>query len=206
MKKPLIIGIAGGSASGKSALSKRIIATFDDDTSIGVLKLDDYYNDQSDMEFEERTKINYDHPFAFDWELMNKQINDLITGHTINKPTYDYVNHNRSDIYELMYPTNVLLIEGLFVLENEELRKKCDIKVFVDTPADIRFIRRLKRDVKDRGRSLDSVVDQYLSTVKIMHEQFVEPSKRFADIIILEGGHNKVALDLLITKISSIID
>ncbi|MFV0254905.1 MAG: uridine kinase [Erysipelotrichaceae bacterium] len=205
MKKTLIIGIAGGSASGKSALAKRIYKAFEDDKTLRIIKLDDYYNDQSDISFNERCLTNYDHPFAFDWQLMNTQINTLIEGKEILKPTYDYANHNRSDNYETIKPADVLLIEGLFVLENKELRDKCDIKVYVDTPADIRFIRRLKRDVNERGRSLESIIGQYLDTVRLMHEQFIETSKKYADIIILEGGHNKVALDLLITKISSII-
>ena len=154
---------------------------------------------------EERVKTNYDHPFAFDHELLVKQLKELLNGQKIAKPTYDFVHHTRSDVVEEILPSDVVVLEGLFVLEEKQLRELCDIKIFVDTDADIRFIRRLVRDVKKRGRTLDSVVDQYTSTVRDMHNLFVEPSKRYADLIIPEGGQNMVAIDLLITKISSII-
>ena len=148
---------------------------------------------------------NYDHPFAFDHMLMTRQLDELIAGYSILKPTYDYTVHNRSDIVEKIEPCDVLIIEGLFVLEEKEIRDKLDIKVFVDTAADIRFIRRLIRDVKERGRDLDNIIEQYTTTVRVMHEDFVEPSKKYADIIIPEGKQNNVAIDLLITKINSII-
>jgi len=206
MNKPLIIGIAGGSASGKSALSKRILTAFENTKSILIIRMDDYYNDQTHMTMDERVATNYDHPFAFDFKLMVEQLDQLLKHKEIKKPTYDFVNHTRSDIYEDLLPAEVIILEGLFVLEETAIRERCDIKVYIDTPADIRFIRRLIRDFNERGRTIDSIVLQYTTTVREMHEQFIEPSKKHADIIILEGGHNNVAVDLLITKISSILN
>lgn len=206
LKRPIIIGIAGGSASGKTSIARKLHDTFEKTNSVIIIKEDDYYKDQSHMPMEERVKTNYDHPFAFDHELLLKQIDQLINGETIKKPTYDYTIHTRSDVIEEIEPKEVLIIEGLFVLENKELRNKLDIKLFVDTPADERFIRRLLRDISDRGRTLDSVISQYLTTVKPMHDEFVEPTKKYADLIVPEGGKNLVAIDILTTKISSIIE
>lgn len=205
MSKPIIIGIAGGSASGKTSISRRLKEHFENEGSVLIIRQDDYYKDQSDKPMEERVKTNYDHPFAFDNDLLLQQVHELSEGRTVEKPTYDYVHHTRSDVTETCYPCDVLILEGLFVLEDENIRDLLDIKIFVDTDADVRFIRRLIRDVNERGRSVDSIVSQYLDTVRPMHEQFIEPSKRYADIIIPEGGHNEVAIDLLTTKISSII-
>lgn len=205
MKKTTIIGIAGGSASGKSTISKKLKEQFENETSVTIIRQDDYYKDQSELTMEERVQTNYDHPLAFDNDLFIEHLNMLSHGEAIDKPIYDFVLHTRSDITEHILPCDVIVIEGLFILEDEKIRNLCDIRVFVDTDADTRFIRRLVRDVKKRGRTLDSVIQQYNSTVKIMHNTFVEPSKKYADIIILEGGHNTVAVDLLTTKISSII-
>ena len=205
MSKPIIIGIAGGSASGKTSISRRLKQHFENEGSVLIVRQDDYYKDQSDKPMEERIKTNYDHPFAFDNDLLLQQVHELSEGRTVEKPTYDYVHHTRSDVTETCYPCDVLILEGLFVLEDENIRDLLDIKIFVDTDADVRFIRRLIRDVNERGRSVDSIVSQYLDTVRPMHEQFIEPSKRYADVIIPEGGHNEVAIDLLTTKISSII-
>lgn len=205
MNSSIIIGIAGGSASGKTSISRQLKEAFENTRSVVIIRQDDYYKDQSQKTMEERIKTNYDHPFAFDNELLVEHLRTLTGGGSVEKPTYDFVNHTRSDIVEHIDSSDVIVIEGLFVLENEELRGLCDIKVFVDTDADIRFIRRLMRDVNDRGRTLDSVVTQYTTTVRDMHNQFVEPSKRYADVIIPEGGQNSVAIDLLLTKISSII-
>ena len=205
MNSSIIIGIAGGSASGKTSISRQLKEAFENTRSVVIIRQDDYYKDQSQKTMEERIKTNYDHPFAFDNELLVEHLRTLTAGGSVEKPTYDFVNHTRSDIVEHIDSSDVIVIEGLFVLENEELRGLCDIKVFVDTDADIRFIRRLMRDVNDRGRTLDSVVTQYTTTVRDMHNQFVEPSKRYADVIIPEGGQNSVAIDLLLTKISSII-
>ena len=205
MKRPVIIGVAGGSASGKTSVARKLVKNFDDDKTVAIIRQDDYYRDQSHMPFQERLKTNYDHPDAFDNELLIRQIDELASGKSVEKPTYDYVNHTRSTITEVVHPSDVLILEGLFVLEDEEIRKRLDMKIFIDTDADIRFIRRLKRDVRDRGRTIESVCDQYMNTVRVMHEAFVEPSKRKADVIIPEGSHNEVAMDLLLTKISSII-
>ncbi|MCR5067518.1 MAG: uridine kinase [Erysipelotrichaceae bacterium] len=205
MKKPVVIGIAGGSASGKTSVAEILCQSFEDSKSVIIIRQDDYYKNQSHLPFQERLKTNYDHPFAFDNDLLVQQLDDLIAGKRIEKPTYDYVNHTRSSVTEIIEPADVILLEGLFVLEDEELKKREDIKVYIDTDADIRFIRRLKRDVKERGRTLESVCDQYMNTVRVMHDAFVEPSKRYADVIIPEGSHNRVAIDLLLTKISSVI-
>ncbi len=205
MKKTIVIGIAGGSASGKTSVAQKLQSAYRETNTVTIIRQDDYYKDQSHMPFQERLKTNYDHPDAFDNELMIRHIDELLNGHEIEKPTYDFVNHTRSAITEIVKPCDVLLLEGLFVLENEEIRKRLDMKLYIDTDADIRFIRRLKRDVRERGRTIESVCDQYMNTVRVMQEAFVEPSKRKADIIIPEGSHNEVAMDLLLTKISSII-
>ena len=205
MNKPIIFGIAGGSASGKTSISRKLFETFEKTNSVVIIKEDDYYKNQDHLPMSERIKTNYDHPFAFDHQLLIEHLNVLINGGTIEKPTYDYVNHTRSKVTEVIKYSDVIILEGLFVLESKEIRDLLDIKVFVDTPSDVRFIRRLLRDVKERERTLDSVVNQYMSTVREMHEQFIEPSKKFADVIIPEGGKNYVAIDLLVTKISSII-
>lgn len=203
--KPIVIGIAGGSASGKTSIAKKLKEHFSVTKHVVIIRMDDYYKDQSSIPMEERLETNYDHPFAFDMDLLVSDVRDLKDGKSIDKPVYDFMNHTRSDYREHIKCSDVIVIEGLMTLDNEKLRELLDIKVFVDAPADIRFIRRLIRDVNKRGRSLDHVIDQYISTVRVMHEQFVEPSKRHADIIIPEGAHNTVAIDLLTTKISSII-
>ena len=206
LKRPLLIGIAGGSASGKTSLAKRIYELFEKSNSVIIIKEDDYYKEQSDVPLSERVKVNYDHPFAFDHDLLIAQLQELYDGNTIQKPTYDYAVHNRSKEVEIIHPCDVIIIEGLFVLENTKLRNMLDIKLFVDTPADVRFICRLIRDVNERERTLQSVVTQYLNTVRIMHEEFVEPSKKYADLIIPEGGKNDVAIDIIASKISSILN
>ena len=203
--KPLLIGIAGGSASGKTTIAQCLKAEFEQTRSVVIIREDDYYKDQSQKTMAERVKTNYDHPFAFDHALMIEQIDALLAGQAIEKPVYDFVQHTRSTVTEVIEPCDVVVLEGLFVLEEPELRTRLNIKVYVDTDADIRFIRRLLRDVEERGRTLQSVVNQYTETVRVMHEQFIEPSKRYADVIIPEGGSNVVAIDLLKTKISSII-
>lgn len=204
--KPILIGIAGGSASGKSSIAQRLKNEYSLTNSVVIIRQDDYYKDQSHLTMEERVKTNYDHPLAFDNELLIQHLNALMNGETIEKPTYDYTVHNRSEVTETIKPCDVIVLEGLFVLESESLRDLLDMKIFVDTDADLRFIRRMVRDVKERGRSLDSVVSQYTTTVRVMHDLFIEPSKRYANLIIPEGGHNEVAIDLLTTKINSIIN
>ena len=200
----MIIGIAGGTGSGKTNLTRRLKERFGGHVS--VLYHDNYYKQHDDMPFEERCKLNYDHPDAFDTDRMIQDIQALRRGETVHCPTYDYTVHNRSAETVEVHPTKVILIEGILIFENKELRDLMDIKIFVDTDADVRILRRILRDVKERGRSLDSVVEQYLTTVKPMHEQFVEPSKRCADIIVLEGGHNIVALDMIIERIRSHVE
>lgn len=204
MSKPILIGIAGGTASGKTSVARKIYEHFNDEKSVIIIREDDYYKFQT-IPFEERKKTNYDHPFAFDYELMHKQLDDLLSEKSIEKPTYDYSIHNRSDVTETVCPADVIILEGLFVLEEESLRKRLDIKIFVDTPADVRLSRRILRDIKERGRDIDNILDQYLTTVRVMHDEFIEPSKKYAHVIIPEGGSNDVGIDLLITKINSII-
>ena len=204
--KPIIIGIAGGSASGKTSIAKIVYDAYNKKKNVVIIRQDDYYKDQSHLTMEERVLTNYDHPLAFDNDLLIHDLQQLLNRQTIKKPIYDFVHHTRSETYEIIQPCDVIILEGLFVLEDEKLRDLLDIKVFVDTDADIRFIRRLKRDVEKRGRTIQSVIDQYTTTVKPMHEMFVEPSKKYAHIIIPEGSHNVVAVDLLITKISSILN
>ncbi|MCD8027631.1 MAG: uridine kinase [Erysipelotrichaceae bacterium] len=202
----VIIGIAGGSASGKTSIALQLYDYFKGQHQVRIIKQDDYYKDQSHLSFEERVKTNYDHPFAFDTDLLVHQLKQLKNKETIEKPTYDYTLHTRSDVTETVEGRDVIIVEGIFVLAEEKVRDICDILVYVDTASDIRFIRRLKRDIEERGRSLDSVCNQYLNTVRPMHETFIEPSKKYAHIIIPEGGNNYVAIDLLITKIKSIVE
>ena len=196
MKKPIIIGIAGGSASGKSSIANEIYEYFKHEHTIKIIRLDDYYKDQSHLTMEQRVKTNYDHPLAFDMDLLVKHLDLLKSNQSIEKPIYDFTVHNRSLQVEVINPRDVFILEGLFVLNEVQIRERCDILIYVDTDADIRFIRRLKRDMQERGRSLESVCNQYLQTVRPMHEQFVEPSKKYAHIIIPEGSSNQVAVDL----------
>jgi len=205
-EQAVIIGIAGGSASGKTSIAHQLYDYFKGHHKVKIIKQDDYYKDQSHMAFEERVKTNYDHPFAFDTDLLVEHLQILKNKQKIEKPTYDYTLHTRSHVTEIIEARDVIILEGIFVLAEKEIRDLCDILVYVDTDSDIRFIRRLRRDMEERGRSLDSVCHQYLSTVRPMHEQFIEPSKKYAHIIIPEGGSNKVAVDLLMTKIKSIVD
>lgn len=206
MDKPVIIGIAGGSASGKTAVAYKMYEYFKGKHTIKIIKLDDYYKDQSHLTMEKRILTNYDHPFAFDMNLLVDHLDCLKAGQEVDKPIYNFEVHNRAKEIETIYPRDVFILEGLFVLNEPQIRERCDILVYVDTDADIRFIRRLRRDMEERGRSLDSICNQYLTTVRPMHEQFVEPSKKYAHIIIPEGGSNIVAIDLLITKICSIVE
>lgn len=206
LAKPILIGIAGGTASGKTSIADILKKDFSSTNSVMIIKEDDYYKDQSDITYEERCKTNYDHPLAFDFDLMMVQLKELLACKTIKKPTYDYTVHNRSNIIETVEPSDVIILEGLFALYNPEIRKLEDIKVFVDTDADIRFIRRLKRDIVERQRTMENVMQQYLTTVKPMHDQFIEPTKKYADVIIPEGMTNLVGIDLLRTKINSVLN
>lgn len=196
----MIIGIAGGTGSGKTTLTEHLARRFGAD--ISVVHHDNYYKRQ-DRPFEERCKQNYDHPDAFDTDLMIEDLRALKAGHAIACPVYDYAIHNRTDQTVEILPTKVIIVEGILIFQNPALRELMDIKIFVETDADVRILRRALRDVEERGRSLSSVVKQYLTTVKPMHEQFVEPTRKFADIIVLEGGHNLVALDLIMQRIAN---
>jgi len=205
MTKPIVIGVAGGSGSGKTSVTKSIYEKFKGH-SIMILEQDYYYKDQSHLPFEERLKTNYDHPLAFDNDLLLEHINKLLNYESIDKPVYDYAMHTRSEEVIHVEPKDVIILEGILVLEDERLRDVMDIKLFVDTDADLRIIRRMMRDIKERGRSIDSVIEQYTSVVRPMHNQFIEPTKRYADVIIPEGGHNFVAIDLMVTKIQTILE
>lgn len=197
----LVIGIAGGTGSGKTTITRKILERFGENVS--VIRHDNYYKAHHEMSYEERSKLNYDHPDSLDTDLMIKHIKSLKEGKSVKCPVYDFTIHDRSDETEIINPTKVLIIEGILIFQDKRLCKEMDIKIFVDTDADVRILRRIIRDVKKRGRSLDSVVDQYLTTVKPMHEQFVEPSKKNADIIIPEGGHNIVALDMVMDRVNA---
>lgn len=205
MDKPLIIGITGGTGSGKSTVSKEILK-FIHKKNVVTIEQDSYYKDQSHLSFKERIKTNYDHPFAFDNNLLIEHLKDLLNNKSIEKPIYDFERHTRREETITVNPKEVIILEGILILNDEDIRNLCDIKIFVDTDSDVRVIRRITRDIKERGRTLDSVIDQYMTTVRPAHLQFVEPSKKYADIIIPEGGYNKVAIDIIVTKINSILD
>ena len=204
-KRPVVIGIAGGSCSGKTSVTRAIYDVFRDH-SVVVIEQDYYYKDQSHMTFEERLKTNYDHPLAFDTDLLIEHVNKLINREAIDKPVYDYVNHTRANEVIHVEPKDVIIIEGILVLEDKRLRDLMDIKLFVDTDSDLRIIRRIQRDIKERGRTADSVIEQYVTAVRPMHNMFIEPTKRYADVIIPEGGDNDVAIDLMVTKIKTILE
>ena len=201
-----IIGIAGGTASGKTTVAKHIYNETSGIGDVALIRLDDYYTKKDDMPIEEREKQNYDHPDSIDFALLKQNLNDLKNGKAIDKPIYDFTVHNRSKQVEHIEPKNVIIVEGILVFVDEEIRNMFDMKIYVDTSDDIRFIRRLIRDMNERGRTLDSVVNQYLSTVRPMHEQFIEPSKKYADVIIPEGGNNPIVIDLLVSKINTLVE
>ncbi len=200
----MVIGIAGGTGSGKTTLTQRLKERFGED--VGVLNHDNYYKAHDDMPFEERCKLNYDHPDSFDTDLLVRDLKLLRAGQAVQCPTYDYTVHNRAAATVEVLPAKVIIVEGILIFQSQALRDLMDIKIFVDTDADVRILRRLLRDVKERGRSLDSVVEQYLTTVKPMHEAFVEPSKKYADLIVPEGGRNLVALEMIIQRVAHHIE
>lgn len=202
--KILVIGIAGGTGSGKTTITKKLMQRFGGDVS--VIYHDNYYKAHHNMSYEERSKLNYDHPDSFDTDLLIQAVKDLKAGRSVTCPVYDYTIHDRSDQVIVVKPAKVVIVEGILIFQSRELCQQMDIKIYVDTDADVRILRRIVRDVRDRGRSLDSVVNQYLSTVKPMHEQFVEPSKRNADIIIPEGGHNQVAMEMVMERVRAHIE
>lgn len=204
MRRPILIGITGGTGSGKSTIAKEIYKKFGEQC-IAMIEQDSYYKDQSNLSFEDRVKINYDHPDAFDTRLLVEHLNKLLNGQAIDKPSYDFEVHNRKAETTRVEPREIIIVEGILVLEEIEIRDILDIKIYVDTDADVRIIRRLIRDINERGRTVDSVINQYLNVVRPMHMQFIEPTKRYADIIIPEGGHNKVAIDMIVANIKQFL-
>ncbi len=200
----LVIGIAGGTGSGKTTLMKNIVARFGGEVS--VLSHDNYYKRRDDLSFEERCRINYDEPAALDTSLLVYHLEQLRSGRAIECPVYDFVQHNRGNETLRIHPNRVIIVEGIMIFENQPLRELMDIRIFVDTDTDIRLCRRIRRDVNKRGRSLDSVLEQYQTTVKPMHEKYVEPSKKYADLVVPEGGKNTVALDMIMGHIQAHLD
>lgn len=195
---PVIIGIAGGSGSGKTTVVRRLRASLGDD-QVSVLEHDRYYRDRSDLRLEERAALNYDHPDSLETDLLVEHVKQLRTGQAVDAPQYDFARHNRLDARDAVAPRAAIIVEGILIFADASLRALMDVKVFVDADDDTRFIRRLQRDISERGRTVQSVIDQYLGTVKPMHLEFVEPSKRYADIIVPQGGHNDVAIEMLLT-------
>lgn len=204
VSKPILIGIAGGTGSGKSTVAKAVFASLPE-KNIAMIEQDAYYRDQSNLPLEERIKTNYDHPLAFDNDLLIKHLQMLLSGQPIAKPIYNFSKHTRESETTVVDSKDIIVLEGIMILEDKRLRDLMDIKLFVDTDADVRIIRRITRDISERGRTLESVISQYLTTVKPAHEQFIEPTKKFADIIIPEGGYNKVAIDIMCAKVKTII-
>jgi uridine kinase len=199
----LVIGVAGGSGSGKTTVVRRIMDSLGD-VAVTVLEHDRYYRDRLDLRFEERTALNYDHPDSLETDLLVRHVRELRAGRTVEVPLYDFALYSRRPVSETVAPRRVMIIEGILIFTDADLRRLMDVKVFVDTDDDTRFIRRLQRDLSERGRTVQSVIDQYFATVKPMHLEFVEPSKRYADIILPQGGHNAVAIDMLLTLIRSL--
>lgn len=199
-----VVGVAGGTGSGKTTVARKLVDEFKDQP-VRLIPQDAYYKDLKGVSLEERAQVNYDHPLAFDNELLVRHLDDLIAGRPVEQPIYNYHTHSRSEDTITVEPATIVLVEGILVLEDQRLRQRMNIKVYVDTDADERFIRRLRRDLIERGRSIDSVIEQYLGSVRPMHLQFIEPTKRYADVIIPEGGANHVAIDLLASKIRTIL-
>ncbi|TCP54568.1 uridine kinase [Tumebacillus sp. BK434] len=204
MHRPVLIGIAGGTGSGKTSVAREITHNIDPE-NIVLIEQDNYYKDQSHLTMAERVQTNYDHPHAFDNDLLLEHLHMLLNNKAIEKPIYNFAEHTRADYTELVEPKQVVVLEGIMALEDERLRDLMDIKIFVDTDADVRIIRRILRDIKERGRSIESVVEQYMGIVRPMHMQFIEPTKKYADLIIPEGGQNRVAIDILVAKVNDIV-
>jgi uridine kinase len=202
---PVIIGIAGGSGSGKTTVVRRLMASLGDD-KVSVLEHDRYYRDRSDLRLEERAALNYDHPDSLETDLLVQHVKRLKAGEPVDAPQYDFARHNRLDARDIVPPRSAIIVEGILIFADPPLRALMDVKVFVDADDDTRFIRRLQRDISERGRTVQSVIDQYLGTVKPMHLEFVEPSKRYADIIVPQGGHNDVAIDMLLTLARGLVN
>lgn len=198
--KPLIIGIAGGSGSGKSTVARRVAEALVAQ-SVAFIAMDSYYKNYAHLPMDERRRVNWDHPEVFDTDLLTTHLRELAEGRSIQKPVYDFVTHTRSDRQQTVAPADVVVVDGILLFADERVRDHCDVKVFVDADADVRLIRRIRRDMAQRGRPLEEILDQYLTTVQPMHMEFVEPSKRYADVIVPRGGHNVVAIEMIIAKI-----
>jgi uridine kinase len=198
--KPLIIGIAGGSGSGKSTVARKVAGSLQR-TSVAFLDMDAYYRDHSHLSLDERRRVNWDHPKTFDYELLTQHLDELAARRPIDKPVYDFHTHTRAAATERIEPADVIVIDGILLFVEPGVRERCDVKVFVDTDADVRLIRRIRRDMDARGRPLEEILEQYLSTVRPMHLEFVEPSKRYADVIVPRGGHNEIAIEMIVAKI-----
>lgn len=203
-QKPLVIGVTGGSGSGKTTVSRELVARIPDNSAI-LLQQDAYYRDQSDKPFEERVKTNYDHPDSFETDLFVADLGRLLAREAIDKPVYDYEKHTRSSDVIRVLPADVIIVDGVLLFNDKRVRDLLDLKVYVDTDDDIRFLRRLERDIEERGRTVRGVIEQYLATVKPMYHQFVEPTKRYANIIVPEGGQNKVAIDMITNQILAML-
>ncbi len=203
--RPFLIGVAGGTCSGKTTVTERLVELVGS-SHLALIKQDAYYIDRAHQPFDERTKANYDHPDAFDWNLTFDQLSTLLTGRGVDVPVYDYPNHTRASEVIRVEPTRIVVFEGILALYDERLRELFDLRIFVDTDADVRLIRRLERDVRDRGRTPESIMRQYMTTVRPSHLQFIEPTKRHADVIIPEGGHNDRALDVLVARVNSLVN
>jgi len=198
--KPLVIGIAGGSGSGKSTVARRVAESLGR-ASVVFLDMDAYYRNHTHLSLEERRRVNWDHPDAFDMDLLAEQLDTLANGREIRKPVYDFVTHTRRQDHEVVAPADVIVVDGILLFAEARVRDLCDVKVFVDADADIRVLRRIRRDMKHRGRPLEEIIEQYLATVQPMHLQFVEPSKRYADVIVPRGGRNAIAIEMIVAKI-----
>ena len=202
--RPFLIGVAGGTCSGKTTVTERLVELVGPE-QLSLIKQDAYYIDRTEQPFEERVRANYDHPDSFDWALTFQQLSALLDGCAVDVPVYDYANHNRSSEVVRVSPTRIVVFEGILALYDERLRDLFDLRIFVDTDADVRLIRRLERDVRDRGRTPESIMKQYMTTVRPSHLQFIEPTKRHADVIVPEGGHNERAIDVLVARIKSLV-
>jgi uridine kinase len=203
--RPYLIGVAGGSNSGKTTIATRLAEMIGSER-LSLIKLDSYYVERSDEPLEQRAAANYDHPDAFDWDLLNDHLAALTAGASVQVPVYDYTTHARSDRFETVPAARVVVVEGILVLWEPRLRERFDLKIFVDTPADLRIIRRLRRDVAERGRSPEGILEQYLTTVRPSHERFIEPSKRHADVIVPEGGLNRPAIEVLLARVRELVN
>ena len=202
---PFVVGGAGGTGSGKTTVARKLVERFQEEP-VRLVPQDAYYKDLSGLSIEERAQVNFDHPLAFDNDLLVEHLDELLAGRSVRQPVYNYITHSRNEEFIELEPAPILIVEGIMVLEDAALRERMSLKVYVDTDPDERFIRRMQRDLIERGRSVDSIVEQYLTSVRPMHLQFVEPTKRYADVIVPQGGANHVAIDLLSAKIKAILD